>query len=243
MKPGSKRPRQPSDEAALPVGARGPNIRLKQEDSVVGIGSTCPYLAQVNRKALDFEMQRRCSVSMSKEHVHMCLVCGKYFRGREPGSPAYQHALEHEHYVFLAFDDAEVWCLPDDYGVYDASLDDILAALRPKFKGSTIAAIDSNSVLVRSTEGKDFLPGYVGLDNTGSADFISVALQSISHVRPFRDFFLRASNYSTCTSKLVQGLGDTIRRLWSPGLFKPSVSPHDFVVQIWHDSNGRFRPG
>ena len=40
-----------------------------------------PYLSTVNRKVLDFDFERRCSVTLNYNHVYVCMVCGKFFRG------------------------------------------------------------------------------------------------------------------------------------------------------------------
>ena len=40
----------------------------------------CPYLDTINRHVLDFDFEKRCSVSLSHINVYACLVCGKYFQ-------------------------------------------------------------------------------------------------------------------------------------------------------------------
>ena len=61
--------------------------------------------------------QQVCSVSNSHLNVYVCLVCGKYFQGRARGSPAYFHALEYNHHVFMKLDSGRVFCIPDNYEV------------------------------------------------------------------------------------------------------------------------------
>ena len=103
----------------------------------------CPYLDTINRATLDFDFEKLCSVSLSHMNVYCCLVCSKYFqgkaitctmnllishyfKGRGKGTHAYTHALDCGHHVFLNLHTAKFYCLPDNYEVYDASLDDIL---------------------------------------------------------------------------------------------------------------------
>jgi hypothetical protein len=50
--------------------------RVQQETS-----EHCPYLAEINRKLLDFDFEKLCSVSLSNLNVYGCLCCGKYFQG------------------------------------------------------------------------------------------------------------------------------------------------------------------
>jgi len=67
-------------------------------------GSTkrlCPYLGTVRRRALDFDFEKVCSVSLQTTNVYACLVCGKYFQGRGKGSCAFIHSVQFDHHVFL----------------------------------------------------------------------------------------------------------------------------------------------
>jgi U4/U6.U5 tri-snRNP-associated protein 2 len=43
----------------------------------------CPYLDTIERKILDFDFEKLCSVSLVNMNVYACLVCGKYFQGNK----------------------------------------------------------------------------------------------------------------------------------------------------------------
>merc|ERR1712176_1007934 len=101
----------------------------------------CPYLDTINRKVLDFDFEKLCSISLSHMNIYCCLVCGGYFQGRGKGPHAYVHALESGHHVFLNLHTAKFYCLPDNYEVVDPSLDDILYQLKPTFVQSDIDEI------------------------------------------------------------------------------------------------------
>lgn len=103
---------------------------------------TCPYMDTIDRHALDFDFEKVCSVSNVPNNVYACLVCGKYFAGglcalwltlirigRGLSTPAFQHCLESSHHVFMKTSDGKVYCLPDNYQVLDASLQDIRVRL------------------------------------------------------------------------------------------------------------------
>ena len=77
--------------------------------------TACPYLDTVNRSLLDFDFEKCCSVSLSPHNVYACLVCGKYFQGRGVTTPAYTHALEHGHHVFLRLADGKVRGFPNHH--------------------------------------------------------------------------------------------------------------------------------
>lgn len=60
-------------------------------------------MSGVNRKVLDFDFEKICSVTLSTANVYVCLACGKYFQGRGEGTPAYMHALHHEeHRLYMS---------------------------------------------------------------------------------------------------------------------------------------------
>ena len=85
----------------------------------------CPHLYTIKRHLLDFDFQASCSVTMVKDHVYCCLVCGKNYKGRGKDTLAYVHSLEEGHYMFISLTDAKVYCLPENYEVTNKSLNDI----------------------------------------------------------------------------------------------------------------------
>lgn len=91
---------------------------------------TCPYLDTVNRDMLDFDYEKKCSVSLSTTNVYCCLVCGKYFQGRTLNTYASKHSMEMDHHVFISMKNGRIYCLPDDYEVFDSSLNDIKVCTR-----------------------------------------------------------------------------------------------------------------
>ena len=108
----------------------------------------CPYLGQINRHVLDFDLEKICSISLqSNFNIWCCLTCGKYFRGKGEQTEAFIHSLDSEnkqtsgadgHNVFINLTDAKIFCLPDNYEVKDSSLDDIKANLLPRFRSKQI---------------------------------------------------------------------------------------------------------
>lgn len=70
----------------------------------------CPYLDTINRKLLDFDFEKICSVTLRSSNVYACLVCGRYFQGRSVNSPAYSHSINAEHHVFMNLQNGKV-CL------------------------------------------------------------------------------------------------------------------------------------
>lgn len=72
--------------------------------------------------------------------------------------------------------------------------------------------------------------------------------QSLSHVTPLRNYFLREENYSQIKRPpgdqaflLVQRFGELIRKLWNPRNFKAHVSPHEMLQAVVLCSKKRFQ--
>ena len=219
----------------------------------------CPYLTTISRPALAFDAPAVCSVSLSESHVYCCLICGGFFRGRGEGTPAYTHALETGHQIFIGVghDDSSsgsspshpststrgrVYCIPDNYEVHDASLDDIRSALSPSFTPSQIAAIDANNALSRDVHGSRYLPGYAGMNNLRKTDYINSVTTALAHVPPLRDYFLAGALPLTATP-LVRKFGRLLQQIWSSSRFKSGVDPHEFVNEVASASAGRFSIG
>lgn len=204
----------------------------------------CPYLDTVNRTYLDFDFEKLCSVSLSNMNIYVCLVCGKFFQGRGPRTHAHTHSLHDFHHVFMNLHTARIFCLPDNYEVLDSSLDDIKRALFPSFTSAAIAQLDTNTTLVRDVHGVSYLPGFVGLNNLKSTDYVNVVLQALGHVTPLRNYFLQPSLYEAgAKNQLVLRFGEVMRKLWSQDNFKSTVSPHDFLQEVVSASGKRFAIG
>lgn len=77
----------------------------------------CEYLDTVARSTLDFDKARVCSATLADTNVYACCVCGKFFRGRGKSTPAYAHAIDEDHHVFVNLETTALYCLPDLYEV------------------------------------------------------------------------------------------------------------------------------
>lgn len=225
----------------------------------------CPYLDTVQRSILDFDFEPSCSVSLETgPHVYGCLICGKFFRGKGHYTPAYTHAVDEGHFVYIHLSKGTFHCLPDDYEIKDSSLSDVSAALHPTFSENEIQKIDSNTGLARDLFGRRYLPGFIGLNNLNKTDYISSTIQGLAHVRPLRDYFLRLCHRDTFISvntrkkkkkigkkekpphrmsDLVQCFGELIRKMWSNKRFKSTVDPHMLIQSISRASKKKFQVG
>lgn len=203
----------------------------------------CPYLDSVNRQMLDFDSEKLCSQTLTNRNVYVCLVCGKFYEGRGKSTPAYTHALQMNHYVYMNMESGRSYCLPDGYEVLDISLKDIQRCLSPTYSLQDITLLDRNDRLSRDVHGVSYLPGFVGLNNLNATDDLNVLVHLVSHIAPIRDFLLQHALYQFTPNKLIREFGLVLRKIWSSGNFKSTVSPQELAQIISIESKRRFSIG
>ncbi|KAI9189871.1 Ubiquitin carboxyl-terminal hydrolase 10 [Blastocladiella emersonii ATCC 22665] len=198
------------------------------------------YLDTIDRAALDFDFEKVCSVSLTNVNVYACLVCGKYFQGRGKSSHAYTHSVHDDHHVFVNMHTLRFYILPDGYEVQNATLADVKYAIHPTYSREQVAALDANAGTSLDLAFKQYMPGFVGLNNIKANDYVNVVLQALARVRPLRDFFLLHPDLAG-QSELVQRFGLLMRKLWSTRAFKGQVSPHEFLQEVNTASGRQFK--
>ncbi|GAW12596.1 hypothetical protein ANO14919_019660 [Xylariales sp. No.14919] len=209
---------------------------IRQSAPTEGYGDL--YLDTIDRNVLDFDFEKLCSISLSNINVYACLVCGKYFQGRGPKSHAYFHALEDGHHVFINMETQKVYVLPEGYEVRSKSLDDIKYVSDPKYTREEVMGLDRKPRTAWILGGKQYTPGYVGMNNIKDNDYLNVVVQALSHVAPLRNFFL----LEDCSSRpeLVKRCAILFRKIWNSRAFKSHVSPHELLQEISLRSNKKF---
>jgi len=220
-----------------------------------GKGFMCPYLDTINRKVLDFDMEKVCSVSLNNMNVYACLVCGTYFQGRGKGTHAYLHSLETDHHMFINLTSKRIYCLPENYQVIETSLEDITYNLRPMFKAQDIKGFNTKGEYYHALDGTDYLIGFMGLNNIKFTDWFNASAQALCHIPMLRDYFLFEKNYKLkveqterktphlCDPPLVLKFGEFVRKIWNPRAFKGHVSPHEILQAVSHTSRKKFSIG
>ncbi|PSN65062.1 U4/U6.U5 tri-snRNP-associated protein 2 [Corynespora cassiicola Philippines] len=209
----------------------------KRQDAPVE-GYTDLYLDTINRKVLDFDFEKLCSVTLSNINVYACLVCGKYYQGRGPKSQAYFHALEEGHHVFINMETKKVYVLPEGYEVKSRSLDDIKFVVDPRLSKQEVAKLDKEQKVSWDLLNKEYTPGFVGMNNIKANDYFNVVIQALSHVVPLRNYFM-LEDFSN-RPQLAQRFSTIVRKIWNPRAFKSHVSPHELLQEIALRSSKRF---
>lgn len=212
------------------------NAPLRQSAPTEGYDDL--YLDTVDRNVLDFDFEKLCSVSLSNINVYACLVCGKYFQGRGQKSHAYFHALDEDHHVYISLESQRVFVLPEGYEVKSKALDDIKYVADPRYTKKEVMDLDRTAKTRRSLAGKEYVPGFVGMNNIKENDYINVVVQTLSHVQSLRNYLL-LEDFSH-RSELVKRTSILFRKIWNPGAFKAHVSPHELLQDISLRSNKRF---
>lgn len=196
------------------------------------------YLDTINRGVLDFDFEKLCSVSLSNINVYACLVCGRYYQGRGPKSHAYFHALEVGHHVYINMQTQKVYVLPEGYEVKNKSLDDIKFVSDPRYSKEEVIKMDKEEKSAWALGGKQYTPGFVGMNNIKENDYFNVVIQALSHVPPLRNYFM-LEDFSS-KPELVKRLSILFRKIWNPRAFKAHVSPHELLQQISLLSSKKF---
>lgn len=203
------------------------------------------YLDTIDRNVLDFDFEKLCSISLSNINVYACLVCGRYFQGRGPKSHAYFHSLDEDHHVYINLETQKVYVLPEGYEVKSKALDDIKYVSDPRYTKEEVIELDRPVAAGADGRkkswtlgGKEYVPGFVGMNNIKENDYLNVIVQALSHVAPLRNYLL-LEDFSG-KSELVKRCSILFRKIWNPRAFKSHVSPHELLQEIALRSNKRF---
>lgn len=212
------------------------SARMRQKVPMEGYSDL--YLDTIARSRLDFDFEKLCSITLSNINVYACLVCGKYFSGRGAKTPAYFHALEEGHHVYINMETKKVYVLPEGYEVKNKSLDDIKVVVDPRFTLEEVKAMDREPKPQWDLLGRKYIPGFVGLNNIKANDYLNVVVQALSHVTPLRNFLMLEDLSSR--PELVKRFSVLVRKMWNPKAFKKHVSPHELIQNISLQSGKKF---
>ena len=68
--------------------------------------------------------------------------------------------------------------------------------LDPTYTREDVARLDVKADPVKSLDlaGKEYIPGFTGMNNIKANDYMNVIVQALAHVKPIRDHFLLAAH-------------------------------------------------
>lgn len=196
------------------------------------------YLDTINKKVLNFDLPLICSSSLASTNIHICLICNKYLQGSSTISPAYRHAVDLNHHVFINVDTLKFIILPEQLILSDKrsnELKDIQLLLKPIFDKAMISQLDTNPFSSETLSHANYDVGYVSLsddltdidNNYNNKKTVTkthnTLYYSLSHLSELRNYLLEydSSNDST---PLTNELSKLVSKIWSKYLFKNIVS-------------------
>ncbi|KAG0684003.1 hypothetical protein C6P40_001770 [Pichia californica] len=212
---------------------------VQLEKSQVKISDSDVYLDTINRKVLNFDLPLICSVSLATTNIHICLVCNKYLQGASESSPAYAHAIDSNHHIFINTQTYKFIILPEQLvlsGKVLEDLNDIKLLLNPEFTIKDISSLDNvpkqGTTLTKTKYDAGFIPlinDYMN-DQTDSrfdkySKFVlkhNALYYAISHISFIRNALL--SYTQSETTPLTNQLSILTKKIWSPFLFKNFTS-------------------
>lgn len=208
------------------------------------------YLKHINRENLDFDFEKKCSITHSKLNIYSCLICGKYLQGISHNTVAYTHSLENNHSLFINLNNQRVFLLPELKEIDHEYLTDIKKNLNPLYLKEDIEILDSEVELCYALDGKEFVPGSVGLNNIRNTDYANVIFQSLSKIKIIRDYFLCFNNEllnsffvlrDNKESVLFQKISELIKKMYNRYNFKNHICPHEIMQAVVDCSSNMFK--
>lgn len=199
------------------------------------------YLDTINRKILNFDLPLICSVSLATTNIHICLVCNKYLQGASESSPAYAHAADTNHHIFLNTSTSKFIILPEQLILSDNmtyELHDIQLLLKPEFTTKMISDLDTTPIQSETLNKTKYNPGFIPLVNDSVSDIPNSRISeqrnftlkhnslyyALAHLPFIRDKLLAYEQ--TETTPLTNELSILTKKIWSPYLFKNFTSSY-----------------
>lgn len=188
------------------------------------------YLDTINRKVLNFDMPIECRSTLTTTNIYICLVCNKYLQGGSINSPAYMHAVDTGHHIFINTKNSDFILLPEHLTLSKSRADelrDIKLLLDPTFDEFDF---DKTAVYGQSLSGQKYHVGFIPLVNDAevSGNNISIAhnmlYYALLHLSCLRDVLLK-HNISD-QQPLTNELSKLTKKLWSKYLFRNITSSY-----------------
>lgn len=91
-----------------------------------------------------------------------------------------------------------------------------------------------------NVDGKEYIPGIVGINNLKGTDYANSIFQLLNTVKPFRELFLLKPSFE---NPLLDRFGLLYKKLWNWQQFKGSICPHDIMQAITEKSAKMYHIG
>ena len=179
------------------------------------------------------------------KNIYCCLECGKFYQGRQLGTPAYEHAVSSFHSEYLNLATGQAYSLPDGTEIRNEN-EAVLGMLRENLKPQSFS-LEATSL--EDLQGRPYIRGLVPI--LGS-NFGAIALvHLVAHIEPLVRQLLALKEGP---ERLLQ-LSWIIRKLWMrermlkgrilfPNIASlPSVYPEKMLPVLLHGLDLRCMQG
>ena len=131
----------------------------------------------------------------------------------------------------MHLENGRAFCLPDNYEIFDASLEDVRKVLFPRFTSEEITRLEKEAIWSKALDGTEYLVGVVGLNRVENAKGVNSIVQSLARVEKLRAHFLSASNNNNNKNE-NDTLQSLCQRIWNKHNFRGHTSPDSFVRKL-----------
>jgi U4/U6.U5 tri-snRNP-associated protein 2 len=182
----------------------------------------------IHRDVLDFDDDLRCSITLSKENLYVCLSCGKCLSGGSQHSPLIEHFMSSLHSVALRLADSKIVALPDFEPIPDhPAFEDIKFCANPTYESTTLTLVEESIGLNKA--------GFYGLDPLSPSHGRISVLRFLSVIRPLRDFLL----LNGFSAPISHELSRFFKRFFNPFCFTLHFSPRR-LLRVLPDNDDPF---
>lgn len=206
-------------------------------------------LKTINKKNLNFDLEKVCSITLLRIGIYCCLTCGKFYQGRSAGSEANKHSIEfNRHKLYINLDNLKIYCLPENKEFIakhnnNHVISDIQNTIDPRYSQMEISELNTGKTSFDLVFHKQFKVGFRGLNNFPSSQL--VILHLIAHIDKIRDFFLLNSQSniqrSSNSKDLLLGnlMGQFLRKYWSDKPLHSTLSPFALLNHVNGERNAQ----
>jgi U4/U6.U5 tri-snRNP-associated protein 2 len=162
----------------------------------------------INLGSMDFDRPYICSETLSSgNNIYCCCTCGKFFKGRQENSPAYEHSIHTQnHFLFLNLVTGLCFRLPQGEEV-DSSDYQELNLLKENLTPTAFSLGLSEEL--HDLQGSAYFRGFIPI--WSSSLLLSCSISLITHIIPIAHQLIK---YEGSKSEKLQCLSNVIRKQW-----------------------------
>lgn len=161
----------------------------------------------MNLSLLDFDQEAVCSVTLATgKNIYCCLECGRYFQGRQIGTPAYEHSISTFHSEFLNLSTGLAYSLPAGDELKKEKEDqNLLSVLRENLNPQRY---EFDLAAMQDLQGRPYIRGLVPILSTNDA--VAALVMLLARIQPVVEQLLMLKE----GPKRLLVISRVMRKLW-----------------------------